>query len=502
MPGEVSPSQPVSPGAIRQPTRQPQPNASDNVWRGGTQPPAAQPQPGAPRSQPAPRTVGGRPVYDRGDARTLPRPVGGPVRGVGDADAPRSRSSLRKTFDRPTPRQGDAAVDGRRVTTRTIADRYQPRPTAHPRDVSPVAPRTTPTAQPRTPVRPVADRYAPTPRPRASTPSLQPRTGVVNGAIGRRIAPPAAVPRLNPRSSVAAPGSRHRGVFGGLHGSCSVPAWGWRHRHSGLWLSSSWCWSLGWSSPWWWNSCSPTSWYWSSSCYDGWAWNWCRPRHHVSVCWWWPTSCYYPTYYYGYDAGYVPSYVYQPTYVVAADPAPAAPAKAEMTPRQLAEKYVGLGDFYFAEGRFAEAADAYARAHGYAPEDPSILFAQSDAAFATGDYHFAAYLIGEALRLEPGMARAETDKRLLYKDVKLFEQQMDTLRKYLAEKPYDAMAGLVLAYNLKFSGQADAAAAAFRRVLEIDPESSAAKVFLDALTPAAPAEKAAEKKDAAPGTGG
>jgi tetratricopeptide (TPR) repeat protein len=280
-----------------------------------------------------------------------------------------------------------------------------------------------------------------------------------------------------------------------------VPGWNsWYWNRSSLWMSAN----IG---SWWWSSwCSPSWYYYGSSSYwyDGWCYNWCRPRHRISTCWWWPTTCYYPTYYYGYD----PGYDYQPSYVTVVQNLPAAgsgevaasapaPVRAEMTPQELAQKYVGLGDFYFSESRFSEAADAYARARTYAPEDPSILFVLADATFATGDYHYAAYLIGEALRMDPGMARVEADKRLLYKDVKVFETQVKTLERYLVEKPYDAMARLVLGYNLKFSGRNAEAIKAFERTLEVDPESSAAKIFLTALTePAAAPVKDAEKKDA------
>ena len=105
----------------------------------------------------------------------------------------------------------------------------------------------------------------------------------------------------------------------------------------------------------------------------------------------------------------------------------------------------------------------------------------SDALFAVGDYHFAAFLIAEALRLEPDLARAEADKRTFYSDVEVFNRQMDTLAKYLADKPYDAAAHLVNGYNLRFSGRTEEAKLAFRRVMEIEPSNQAAKTFLDAF---------------------
>ena len=147
----------------------------------------------------------------------------------------------------------------------------------------------------------------------------------------------------------------------------------------------------------------------------------------------------------------------------------------------MAQKYVELGDFYFRGGRYDEAADAYARARTYAPADAGVHLVLADASFATGDYHFAAFLIKEALRLDPALAAVKFDKRTLYGDAKQFEAQMLELDRYLAEHPFDAMAHLVQGYNLLFSDRALSSVASFRRVLEISPGDAAAERFLVAL---------------------
>jgi tetratricopeptide (TPR) repeat protein len=155
----------------------------------------------------------------------------------------------------------------------------------------------------------------------------------------------------------------------------------------------------------------------------------------------------------------------------------------EATPESLARKYVELGDYYFKAGRFSDAVEAYGKARSYAPNDASVHFVLADAVFATGDYHFAAFLIAEALRLDPSLATAETDKRLFYGDPKVFDEQMAALDRYL-DISSTTQAHLVRGYNLRFSDKKEAAIAAFRRVLEI-ASASAAQVFLDALVPKA-----------------
>jgi tetratricopeptide (TPR) repeat protein len=155
----------------------------------------------------------------------------------------------------------------------------------------------------------------------------------------------------------------------------------------------------------------------------------------------------------------------------------------------LAAKYVELGDYYFKTGRFRDAAEAYGKARHYAPDDPALHFVLADAVFALGDYHYAAFLIAEAVRLDPTIVTAVTEKRRFYGDARAFDDQMQALERYLEGKPYDAQAQLVLGYNLRFSDRPAAATAAFLRVVEIDPDNRAAVTFLKDLMPADPAPK-------------
>jgi hypothetical protein len=378
---------------------------------------------------------------------------------------------------------------------------------------------------------------------RVSTPTadtrLQPRA-----AAPRLVAPSAGVPQLRgPRSGLGQPAS----VRSGLAGAFVQPNWyggggyGWgncRPFYGRVWNSwwdpcytnwnnwgyggayDPWCWnsglsvwggsgSFGWRlslwQPWW-------SWrtnYWNTCYNNSWWWTWSRPSYVNTGYWWYPQTVYCPT------------YLSVPSTVVVVDDregvegvpvaAPAggavretivagggvvgsaritelpADAGSESMAIALAIKYVDLGDFYFRAERFADAVEAYAKARSYAPNDASVHFVLADAAFANGDYHYAAFLIAEAVRLDPSLAGSDTDKRTFYSDVKVFEAQQLALDGYLAKKPYDAQAHLVRGYNLRFSGQATAATAAFQRVLEIAPDNRAAQVFLAALAPAGPA---------------
>ena len=145
---------------------------------------------------------------------------------------------------------------------------------------------------------------------------------------------------------------------------------------------------------------------------------------------------------------------------------------------QLAKKYVELGDFYFQATRYEAAAEAYAKARNYMPTDASVHLVLADAVFANGDYHYAAFLVAEAVRLEPQIVTADTDKRDFYGDAADFDAQFDALQRYCDDKPYDVWARLLLGYNLRFTERSEEAAAAFRRVLTLDRDNATARAFL------------------------
>ncbi|HEX6811209.1 MAG TPA: tetratricopeptide repeat protein [Planctomycetota bacterium] len=318
--------------------------------------------------------------------------------------------------------------------------------------------------------------------PSADSPRLQPRTGapIRSGAVGR----------------VSSSYGNH--AYGnGWHSWCDPYHYGYYHGCHSYWSLYGGCWSWSLWYPW----VSYSSYYWNH-CYSGWWWNnWAYPYYASSSYWWYPSTTYCPTYLYV-PGGSVVVEEAAPGESVAAgsggvpssagDPGEPREVRGDVAPENLAKKYVELGDYYFKAGRFPEAVEAYGKARSYAPDDASVHFVMADAVFATGDYHFAAFLIAEGLRLDPGLATAETDKRLSYGDPKVFDEQMAALDRYLDIKLYDAQAHLVRGYNLRFSGKSDAAITTFRRVLEIAPENRAAQVFLDALAPKAEAPKAPE----------
>lgn len=466
---------------------------STNVIGGGATAPTTRSVPGSVGQPTRTPGIGFTPTVRSDVVRSSPRmlspAIGGPVGGTAVGGSAPGRSSVRTIYDRARPPAVGTPIktDSRPIRSGDISGRYVPRIDAHavPKTVAggngsvgiarPVAPRTG--------TAPIAgNRFSiGAPSRGTNSPTLTPRT-VPGGTV-------APVPRLSaPRLSSPSRGNLNRGGLahsdtrwnsfrGASVGMCFGSPHLNGHRRGG---HGGWGWSLGWG----WNSCYP--WYgsyWNDYYWPGWG-------SSYSSYSWWPSSTYLPSYLsYGWPSS---ALVYEREVPVAGE---GVIAGSDATPESLAQKYVNLGDFYFREERFAEAADAYARARTYLPNDPSIHFLLSDATFATGDYHFAAFLIGEALRLDPAMAHADADKRTFYGKPQTFEVQIATLDGYLKDKPYDAMGWLVLGYNMKFSARPEMAKKAFLRVLEIEPENRTAKAFLEAM---APKPEAKDEKPVAP----
>ena len=374
----------------------------------------------------------------------------------------------------------------------------------------------------RTPTRPnytPRDRVSPTPRARTRTRSNNRSTrvgtrdfGATRGRATPNLVARTGVPRLGGlRSPSPLIGRARYGSFGrlgfnriGTAGFCSSVwsgywGWprfsfynrGWCNNWYGGWGLSSWglnpfCWNYGLLNPYF----AFRTRFWNNSFYDCHWRSWGYPYSVASTYWWYPSTTYCPTYLVTPGSTvYVEADEDEELVVIEEDPvdgsttelvaagggvvgsARASDRKIEST---LAMKYIELGDMYFLAGRYDDAVDAYSKARDHAPDDASIHFVLADAVFANGDYHYAAFLIGEAVRLDPKIVTAEADKREFYAVPAEFDRQLEMLQRYCAEKPYDAWARLVLGYNLNFSGQPVRAVAAFRRVLELTRTRAAA----------------------------
>ena len=224
------------------------------------------------------------------------------------------------------------------------------------------------------------------------------------------------------------------------------------------------------------NSC-----WWATSCYWP-SWNWCYP-YYRSYCYWygspyycWPRYAFYtpiystfPVYYDGYYGGGGGGAVVVDDgageVVVAADEEvvpvddvggaePSNPRRTEELAR-AASQYLRMGDHAFREGRYGDAVHFYAKSIEYAPGEGVLYLILSDALFATGDYHYAAYAIRKAAELDAGLFDSPVDKHSFYGDPDAFDKQLAVLESYLEDHYLDDDARLVLATNYLFGDRAN-----------------------------------------------
>ena len=391
-------------------------------------------------------------------------------------------STERRSSRGATPRTEAAAP--RRSSAQ---HRYTPRAVDRPASTTPIA----------------RSRPAERGRVAAVTPTLRSTARVVDRPAPVRTASPRRLYR--PSTRYYSPKSYYTGYLG------------WRSHYNALSFSFGYCppglrWGL-YSYPFYFTASLP-GWSYGYRKHFGYYWNsnyaWCGTSSY------WPSSYYCPTVYVThryYGESYSPDHYddevhyatsYEGASVTVLESDSVGTDDEEITagepleprvggPSELAQHHVALGDFYFREERFQEAAESYLRALAYVPDDGALHFVLADALFAIGDYHYAAFMIGKGLRLDPELATAEADKRDFYGDASRFDEHLETLRRYTVDKPYDAAAHLVLGYNLKFSGRAEEAAEIFQRVLEIDPNHEPAQMFLKAAAPASAGEPADKK---------
>ncbi len=247
---------------------------------------------------------------------------------------------------------------------------------------------------------------------------------------------------------------------------------------------------VGWCSPyswWWWNGLSYAFPCWGfGACYGGfgfwWGSSYCNYPYASYYC---PPPAYYT--YVVYDT-VDPQPVYEEVVVQEAPPADAVgegtletkpapvPAPGETASSdalaRAAGHYLTLGDRAFRDGRYSDAVHFYAKAIEYSPNDGVLHLILSDALFATGDYHYAAYALRRAFELDPRLVDSTVDKHTFYSNPGEFDTQLMLLERYVQDHFVDDDARLLLAANYLFGGRADAAIEILESPFSVDVKES------------------------------
>jgi tetratricopeptide (TPR) repeat protein len=240
--------------------------------------------------------------------------------------------------------------------------------------------------------------------------------------------------------------------------NCDGGSWFWFGCNGWpVWCSSSCggCWPWGWGFSWWgcgwgfsWNSCA----------YSPWSYGYCSPYWYYpySYSYWTPAPAYYSTVIYqGYDDEYAgePVPYAKPQAAGEGSVAVGQDAGGHARIQRSVTQYLDLGDEAFGQGRYSDAVHYYARAVEAAPDNGRLYLILSDALFATGDYHYAAFALRRALELDSSLLAPAVDKHGFYSDPTEFDRQITLAESYLDEHFLDDDARLVLAANYLFGNR-------------------------------------------------
>jgi hypothetical protein len=165
---------------------------------------------------------------------------------------------------------------------------------------------------------------------------------------------------------------------------------------------------------------------------------------------------------------------------------PPAPPPDDLQTRAEMQRFIRIGNDYFAEGKFAQALSQYDRALAAAPLEPLSYFHQAQADLALGKYGQAVVAIQRGLRLHPHWATADFQPRALYRDrAGEYQSHLGTLAELTAKNPNDESLLFLLGYQLWFDGKHDEAVVLFRKAATLAVDPTLINRFLQADKPAA-----------------
>jgi tetratricopeptide (TPR) repeat protein len=142
---------------------------------------------------------------------------------------------------------------------------------------------------------------------------------------------------------------------------------------------------------------------------------------------------------------------------------------AVLSPKTF-EDYLTCGDFNFFMGNYARASDAYQNAVTLKPDSAIARFDQGHAAFANGEYDFAALNLRQALTMEPNWGLADFRLAELFGKRHDLDAQILGLEHLNTLRHDNPAAQFLLAYVYYFDGRYDAAAQLLAKLIAESPD--------------------------------
>jgi tetratricopeptide (TPR) repeat protein len=136
--------------------------------------------------------------------------------------------------------------------------------------------------------------------------------------------------------------------------------------------------------------------------------------------------------------------------------------------------HLSVGNQAFKEGRYADAAAAYAEALRVRPEAGMVRFEQARALFASGRFAESVRLVRQGLDGLAEDQRAHIRWKAAYPDAKTFEEHLGILEKKVTDPGATGDLQFLYAFSLFYSGRFRKAASGFEKVFLQNPKDTQA----------------------------
>jgi hypothetical protein len=165
------------------------------------------------------------------------------------------------------------------------------------------------------------------------------------------------------------------------------------------------------------------------------------------------------------------------------------PGKKYKTFANLAEakafEYMTAAQQFLKEGKFYKAADSFALAAVWQPENAASYVGQVWSLFAAGEYMSSAYYLNQILIMKPQLVTQKIDLTAMMSDRDTFENRIIEITA-CQERGQSGELAFLAAYMLWQDGKVSKAQEAIAKAIALIPYNPAVKALADVIAPAAP----------------
>jgi tetratricopeptide (TPR) repeat protein len=166
-----------------------------------------------------------------------------------------------------------------------------------------------------------------------------------------------------------------------------------------------------------------------------------------------------------------------------------------------ASEYMKEAQEFLQDGKYYKAADSFALAAVWKPEDANAWIGQVGSLFAAGEYMSSAYYLGQVLTLKPQLIEQKIPQTILMQKRDIFENGLVETQTW-QERSQSGELAFLMAYMLMQDGKIQRAQDAISRAQTLIPESKAIKNLSLIINSQTSQSKSMTHQKAVPESGG